>query len=89
MKKDTCTATFDEIEMVVGYTAKEHWQQLNDDPPYTERWMEIELESAEVIVFGRGFDLLPIMSRKEKERLHSLVREKHESLLDSLAKVIA
>lgn len=89
MKYEQATATFDEMELVVGYKYKDHFEQVCDDPPYSEHWLEIELESAECVVFGRGYDILPMMPQKDKDRLHTLVREKHDSLLNSFDKVMS
>lgn len=87
MKHEQATATFDELELLVGYKWKDHFEQLEEN--YSEHWLEIEIESAECVVFGRGYDILPMMPKKDVDRLHSLVREKHGSLLNSLDKVMS
>jgi hypothetical protein len=84
MKKQHTSMTIDEMELQIGYDYEEHTDMLSDDPPYTESWIEFEITSVEIILFGRGYDILPQMSRKEVDRLARHVSQSHPSMIASL-----
>jgi hypothetical protein len=89
MKKQTANINMDEMELVVIYEFQDHRDMVSDDPPYFETWTEFEVISASFVLFGKSYDIIPLMTQKEIDKLAEHVSRNHPSLLSSLEKVMA
>jgi hypothetical protein len=66
----------DGIELLVGYDFERidsYCEFPENSASIVEGWIETELTSVEVIIKGRGIDLLPLMNEDQKGHIVSLL----------------